>query len=503
MSTEELLPPEAALMESMRSIGYSLETALADILDNSIAARAKNIRILYETGDHKYIAILDDGIGMDQPELRTAMKFAGKPPSLIRDKKDLGRFGLGLKTASLSQAKRMTVASRKKNGQLIAAVWDIDQVEESQAWILNWLTPSEINELPEIGELQNLDESGTLVIWEKLDVILRDQTDELKTLTQALARAAEHISLVFHLYLDGLPADKVAISLNDRPLKAIDPFFTKNAGTQKKPLTQVEVDGSQVLITPYILPHLSQLTREERKESDFLKARFRDTQGFYIYREKRLISYGSWFRIVGKTELAKLARVKVETGNALDKAWKLGVTKSKIEPPRELRRALEHLVPNIIGDSRKVIQRTGTLLPESHALKIWRFRELGKFEFKVECDLQHPLVRALDETLSESQRSIFSKLIDQIEQGLPVTELSARLLGDESNVASSATPEESQEAAVQLLAVLTVALGDGEEAFQALLRLEPYSSQAILRERITKGKEKLMLAAEALNSNAK
>jgi hypothetical protein len=502
LSTEELLPPEAALMESMRSIGYSLETALADILDNSIAAKAKSIRILYDTGDSEYIAILDDGIGMDQSELRTAMKFAGKPPSVVRDKRDLGRFGLGLKTASLSQAKRMTVASRKRGGELVAAVWDIDAVEESQAWILNWLSPSEISTLPEIGELQKIKESGTLVIWEKLDVILRDQTDEVKALTQALARAAEHISLVFHLYLDGIPADKIFISLNDRPLKAIDPFFTKNPGTQKKPLTQVEVDGNQVLITPYILPHLSQLTREERKESDFLKARFRDTQGFYIYREKRLISYGSWFRIVGKSELAKLARVKVETGNALDKAWKLGVTKSKIEPPLELRRALEHLVPNIIGDSRKVIQRTGTLMPESHALKIWRFRELGKFEFKVECDLQHPLVTALDETLSDSQRRIFSKLIDQIEQGLPVTELSARLLGDESNVATSASLEENQDAAVQLLSVLLGALGNNDDAFQALLRLEPYASQAILREHLNNGREKLLVAATEANSNS-
>lgn len=489
-------------MESMRSIGYSLETALADILDNSIAAKSKSIRILYDTGDSKYVAILDDGIGMDHSELRTAMKFAGKPPSIVRAKKDLGRFGLGLKTASLSQAKRMTVASRKNGGELVAAVWDIDLVEETQSWILNWLTPSEISELPEIEELKKTNESGTLVIWEKLDVILGDHPDEVKTLTHSLARAAEHISLVFHLYIDGAPADKVLISLNDRPLKAIDPFFTKNPGTQKKPLTQVEVDGNQVLITPYILPHLSQLSREERKESDFLKARFRDTQGFYIYREKRLISYGSWFRIVGKSELAKLARVKVETGNALDKAWKLGVTKSKIEPPRELRKALEHLVPNIIGDSRKVIQRTGTLLPESQALKIWRFREIGKFEFKVECDLQHPLVLALDETLSDSQRKIFSRLLEQIELGLPVTELSARLLGDESNVSSSGQASDYFESAVTLLAVLLGLFGAAEEAYQALLRMEPYASQALLREHLAKNKEALLVAAANSNTDA-
>jgi hypothetical protein len=495
LSKEELLPPEAALMESMRSIGYSLETALADILDNSIAAKAKNIKILFDIGESKYIAILDDGIGMDKASLRTAMRFAGKPPSLVREKKDLGRFGLGLKTASLSQAKRMTVASRRIGGELVAAVWDVDLVEESQSWILNWLTPSEIETLPEIDGLLNSQRAGTLVIWEKLDVILREQPDEVKALTNALARAAEHISLVFHLYLDGLPSDKTSISLNDRQLKAIDPFFTKNPGTQKKPLTQVDVDGQQVLITPYILPHLSQLTREERKESDFLKARFRDTQGFYIYREKRLISYGSWFRIVGKSELAKLARVKVETSNSLDKAWKLGVTKSKIEPPQELRKALEHLVPNIIGDSKRVIQRTGTLLPEAQALKIWRFRELGKFEFKVECDLQHPLVRALDETLSDAQRLIFSKLIDQIEQGLPVTELSARLLGDESNVPSVGSANEHHDAAVQLLAVLLGLFGDKEEAFLALLRMEPYATKALLRENITRDKESLLKAA--------
>ena len=482
MSRQEQLPPEAQLMESMRSIGYSLDTAVADILDNSIAAGAKNITISFEAGANEFVSILDDGAGMAGEDLRTAMRFAGKPPSFNRSRRDLGRFGLGLKTASLSQAKRLTVAT-KTGGKIIAAVWDVDLVEETQSWSLEWLDEQEILLLPEITSLQTAFQ-GTLVLWQKLDVLLASQTDGTKALTNAMARTAEHLSLVFHRYLDGTPNDRLSITVNGLRLAAIDPFFTRNLGTQQKPATNIVIDNSPVTVTPYILPHLSQLSREERKESEFLKSRFRDTQGFYIYREKRLISYGSWFRIVGKTELAKLARVRVDTTNELDHAWKLGVTKSKLEPPIELRRALEHLVPNIIGDSRRVVQREGFLSPSNEAMPVWRFRDLGKHEFKLEISTEHPLLIALDSGLNEVQRNLLTSFLDQLQLALPVNELALRLLGDKTSPPTSSSNEELIAYANALYEAILGQFENEELAFLAVSRMEPFASQPLARENL-------------------
>lgn len=487
MSIEENMPPEAELMESMRSVGYSLETAVADLIDNSISANSKNVVISFEFSADKYVAILDNGDGMDEVSLRTAMRFAGKPPSQTRNKRDLGRFGLGLKTASLSQAKRLTVLTKQSGQPPLAAVWDLDTIERTRAWTLLWLTPSEITSLPEIDAFNNL-EHGTVVIWQNLDVLLANQLDSEKALTQMMARAAEHISLVFHRYLDAGPNERVTIHMNQARLTPIDPFFTKNVGTQKKPETQVLIDGSPVTIAPYILPHLSQLSREERAASDFLKSRFRDTQGFYIYREKRLLSYGSWFRIVGKSEHAKLARVRVDTTNALDKAWKLGVTKSKIEPPAELRKALEHLVPNIVGDSKKVINRAGALAPNSSAQPLWLFRETGKHEFRLEIATENPLVAALDETLTDVQRSMLVRVFEQIELSLPISELSSRILGDTSPSPYKEPIAETDELATQLFAALLTHFEDSELAFAALLNCQPFATDMLQRERILKRK---------------
>lgn len=481
MSSSEIMPPAADLLESMRAVGYSADTAVADLIDNSIAAKAKSVTIGFETVGEPYLSILDDGLGMNKEELRVAMRLAGKPPSAPRSKYDLGRFGLGLKTASFSQAKRLTVVSKSNGSETFAAVWDLDEVQASNTWKLLWLSEEEISKLPDISGLDSL-KAGTLVIWEKLDLLLADSQNDPAALTGILARVSEHLALVFHRFLDGGPSDRMSIFVNDKRLQAIDPFFTKNPGTQIKPETRINLSGSEISVTPYILPHLSKLTREERSESEFLKQRFRETQGFYIYREKRLISFGSWFRLAPRSELSKLARVKVDTPNTLDTVWKLGVMKSSVQPPDELKRKLAHLVPNIINESKRVVTRKGAVTPNIDSLNAWNFREIGKHKFNLEIDRNHPLIQALDQTATEQQRRIIASLLYQLETGLPVIELAQRINGDNVHAGEVQSKDDLLKLALSLYESIRPLYQEDLLTIKAILRMEPFLSDPFKQE---------------------
>src|SRR4030042_421654 len=165
---EILLPPYApVLMESTRALGFFSEAAVADFLDNSISADSTNIEIQYRPWDNPYLYILDNGRGMLPDEITAAMRYGSRNPLDIRDKSDLGRFGLGLKTASLSQCRCLTVIS-KKGGILSGRRWDLDIIGQRQDWILLQLDQSQMDEIPGIGDLTTSDH-GTLIIWHKLD----------------------------------------------------------------------------------------------------------------------------------------------------------------------------------------------------------------------------------------------------------------------------------------------------------------------------------------------
>ena len=165
----ELAPRASALAESLRDMGYSLRTALADVIDNSIAAGARNIDLLADTHEEiPAIGVLDDGSGMTQYELFEAMRPGSQSPLELRDADDLGRFGLGLKTASFSQCRRLTVLT-KKDGVPSCASWDLDTVAARDKWVVEVPDPSG---LAGIRWADRLDGDGTLVVWEKLDRLI-------------------------------------------------------------------------------------------------------------------------------------------------------------------------------------------------------------------------------------------------------------------------------------------------------------------------------------------
>src|SRR3954468_801876 len=206
MITEVVEPNLGNFTESIRDLGYSFEVAVADLVDNSITAKASSIKIYCVSQPTVVFGLLDDGIGMTESELVEAMRMATKSPHEKRPKDDLGRFGLGLKTASFSQCRKLTVIS-KKEGTLCIRQWDLDYISQKNAWLL--ITPNEFGDHPLLEQLNKLN-NGTLVCWENNDRISK------KDFSGLIVRLRNHLALVFHRFLEATDRfSSIKISINN------------------------------------------------------------------------------------------------------------------------------------------------------------------------------------------------------------------------------------------------------------------------------------------------
>lgn len=345
------LPPYApVLMESTRALGYSLEAAIADLLDNSISAGATEIRIEFWPLEDPYLIIIDNGNGMAPDEITKAMQYGSQSPLDERDANDMGRFGLGLKTASLSQCRSLTVVS-SKDSVFSARQWDLDVVKEKQKWTLLALDDDQIAELPGIDQLMEYD-NGTVVVWKKFDRMAAGTVSFEDAFGRKIDDVRIHLSLVFHRYLSGEPGLKrVAMYINNAPVIPLDPFLTGKS-EQIMDIEPININGSRITAIPYILPHVSRLSKEELQTLGGEEG-LRRNQGFYVYRNKRLLVWGTWFRLLRQDELYKLARVRIDIPNSLDELWKLDIRKSTAVPPEVVRRNLVRIVNRIAEGSKR------------------------------------------------------------------------------------------------------------------------------------------------------
>ena len=336
MKTISLPPHAPTLMESTRAIGYSIESAIADIIDNSVAAQADRVDIDFFPIGESYISILDNGVGMTKEELIVAMQYGSRSPLDTRSENDLGRYGLGMKTASLSQCRILTVLTKKDN-VLSGAQWNLNHIRETQEWSLLLLGEDEAKNLPSFSKLNNY-EHGTLVVWQDLDKFGIGESDIAEAFSRKMGLIRDHLSLVFHRYLSGEPGlKKLDIKMNEESVVPQDPFLIKKS-TQLMDDEIIVIRGQKVVVSPYILPHTSRLTQKELKALGG-KDGLRKNQGFYVYRNKRLLVWGNWFRLMRQGDLSKLARVRVDIPNSLDDLWTLDVKKSTATPPEEVKRS--------------------------------------------------------------------------------------------------------------------------------------------------------------------
>ena len=485
------LPPYApSLFESIRSIGYSLESAIADLIDNSITALATNIHIRFSPHGQPYIGIIDDGVGMSPKELTEAMRHGGlKSPAEQRAENDLGRFGLGLKTASLSQCRRLTVASLK-NGELSARSWDLDVIIDAEEWIMLGLENDEIMELPLIDDLLD-QESGTLVVWQDLDRISSGESTIERALGDKMDVTREHLSLVFHRYINGEPGiKKLRIKLNGNPLEAIDPFLVSHRATEPMPDEIIPVEGHLVKVKPYILPHISKLSNTEKTLAGGEEG-LRKNQGFYIYRNKRLIIYGTWFRLIKQQEITKLARVRVDIPNTMDHLWTIDIKKSAASPPETVRQSLKRIVERIAEGSRRVYKFRGRKVNDTSLIHLWeRFK--GREGIWYQINRRHPLVLSLLDRMGTHERDVLELLLKSIEEFYPFDALYADMASDETikvDQEDDGTYDNLKSLANHLIKSLASVEGGVERIINQLIILEPFCNYPEITNRI---KEELL-----------
>ena len=434
MRTVQAAPRASILIESMRDIGYSLDTALADVIDNSIAAGSTAVQVFAEPGDSEpRIGVLDNGAGMTEEELLDAMRPGSRSPLDPRGRTDLGRFGLGLKTASFSQCRRMTVVT-KRNGVTAAARWDLDRVAVLDDWVVE--IPDDPQLLPWADRLA---ETGTLVIWEHLDRLVDENSaNGPGQFVRLVDEAATHLELVFHRFLSGESGvRRVRILINNRTLDHFDPFHSRHPATVIGPVEEIKVGDETIVVQTFTLPHHQKVTRDEWVRYEGREGYVKN-QGFYVYREKRLIVYGTWFGLARQTELTKLARVRIDMSNRLDSEWKIDVKKASAQPPAQVRDRLRRLVETIGASSKRAYTVRGRRLLDKNRIPVWsRVQEKDSIDYRI--NGEHPVVLDLAARLSEEENRDFERLLEIIGTSLPTDALFADMGGDPNKLARSAT----------------------------------------------------------------
>ncbi|MDR6622479.1 ATP-binding protein [Sinomonas atrocyanea] len=429
MPNDIQLVPDPHLMESMRAVGYSLETAIADLVDNSITAGARTIDILFASEGDPYVAIVDDGSGMTAREAQNAMRLAGISSAGSRDAHDLGRFGLGLKTASISQCRQVTLVSKKDNN-VNGFRWDLDYLISTGSWSLQELDSDEIKALPGI-DLLSEHGTGTLVLWTNLDRLTSATTDVSQTIDERMTLARDHLALVFHRFLAGEHGHKLTINVNHRAIIGADPLLPNHRATLRGPVERIDIEGQRIEVQPFTLPHLNSLSEADRKKA-LHGGTLRDSQGFYVYRALRLVIWGTWFRVSPKQELGKLARVRVDIPNTLDHLWQLDIKKSQAMPPPAIRNRLKGFADRIVAPSRKVHTYRGRNVRVDTTRHLWDVIS-DRDVFRYEINRKHPALAALADTLDSGQLRAVQTVLELIESSFPVDDVYNRIGQDEKH----------------------------------------------------------------------
>jgi histidine kinase/DNA gyrase B/HSP90-like ATPase len=361
--TIDIRPNASALIGSLRGLGYSPETALADLIDNSITAGADLIELdLQWNNGTPVAAILDNGRGMDETTLGKAMVLGGHGPGEHREEGDLGRFGMGLKTASLSQSRRMIVVT--KTAQTISAVTLDVGIVEARGWVA--VIPDPLPDHQFIEELRRRP-SGTTVLWDDIDSLSGLAGLAKEAFFLRLEEIREHLGMVFHRFIAG-DATRLSIILNGRPVKPWEPFQVGHPATIEMPAERIRHAGSAFRMKPYVLPHRDRFANEKEYQAAGGPGGWGSRQGFYVYRGKRLLVAGSWLGLGGvrtwtRDEASRLARIQIDLPVGLDRDWRIDVRKSQARPPGKLRARLTAIAARCRDEAREVFafrgKRTG------------------------------------------------------------------------------------------------------------------------------------------------
>lgn len=467
------LVPDPFLLESMRAVGYTADTAVADVVDNSLAAGSTTIDVLASGAGDFRISVLDDGSGMDRTTALDAMRLAAHSPGKERSAEDLGRFGLGLKTASLSQCRRLTVATRT-DGVTTVLRWDLDHVATTGRWEVLELGDEQTDALLGWSQFQKL-ETGTLVTWDNLDLFAKTEGDGQANLDEALVRVRSHCELVFHRFVAGDGVRKVALRFNGTSVGEVDPFLRRSRATQRKEQV-IRINQTPVKVQAFTLPYISKMKASEKKAA-LAHGGLRDSQGFYIYRAGRLVIWGTWFRLNPKSEMGKLARVQVDIPNTLDHLWALDIKKSQAMPPREVKEALRNLAKTMIVPSTKVQKFRGFKVSDADSGgRLWNLVTERDREFRYTMNREHPLLRRFAESLDPATLSSFGEILSAIEGTFPVVDAHNRLSEDSQFASPVLETSSAIDQALTLRSLFASSHPDDEDFLAVIRGMEPFVS---------------------------
>ncbi|MFH8496694.1 ATP-binding protein [Streptomyces coeruleorubidus] len=427
MTYDIAAPEPAGMVASLSSLGYSLPAAVADLVDNSISANAQNIEVEFTwAGRDSWIAIVDDGDGMTGEELRTAMTVAARGPMTPRTSTDLGRFGVGLKSASFSQSRQLTVATATAGGEWHTRTWDLDVVEKSGEWRL--LHGADDNTTAVLDRLRSTAGHGTIVLWRRLngyhgaDASEDDERTQKQFYAEA-ARTESHVGMVFARFLTGSRRRNLRVS--GTPVAPWDPFMGNHPSVQRLPTEELPLGGSSVRVEAFILPSAHRLTPEEYGRAAGPQG-WLDQQGFYVYRRNRLILAGDWLgqRGMRREEKYNLARIAVDIPAETDAEWGVDVRKSSVVPPVGLRPHFHRIARQARAKAAEVLRHRGQVAARTHGDPLSYAWNVRRPDGKVTCKINrsHPLVQAALRHGGNSTADVRA-LIRLLEETVPVAAL--------------------------------------------------------------------------------
>lgn len=489
-------PRASAMIESLRAFGYNIQTAIADLIDNSITAQAKNIWLtFFWDGSGSFISIRDDGRGMTEDELVNAMRPGSQSPLKNRDQRDLGRFGLGLKTASFSQCRRLTVASRAEGSEATIRRWDLDYVQQTDQWrLLRAASPGSESRLAEIEVMP----AGTIVLWECLDrVVGTAEADDRRAhdhFLQIVETVEEHLAMVFHRFLKkrvstASQRNRLQIWINGNFIEPWDPFLSDGKATQTLPEEKFFIRHKQLVVQPYVLPHHSKIDLETHARAAGIGG-WNAQQGFYVYRNERLLVPGDWLGLgFQKEEHCKLARIQVDLPNSLDDDWSIDVKKSIARPPASLKPELKRIARATRQRAVEIYRHRGKVIARDNADKYvfpWN-KKIRRSKIFYAINQEHPLVKEALSLPREYQPAIRA-LLKLIEETVPVQQIWIDTSTDSekhSQPFEGVPTEEVLEVMNEIYRTLRKVGLTSEQACNRILTMEPFQHFETLVNRLS------------------
>ena len=409
------------------------------------------------------------------------MRFGGTGASVPRAEDDLGRFGLGMKTASLSQARRVTVASRTDAGRAVLR-WDLDHIRNvDDGWhLLEGCEPGSDVLLEPLWRKAR----GTLVLWELIDFGRRDEAPSYPSFLEDIEAVEHHLAMVFHRFLNG-DARQLTIRVNGRKVAAWDPFLESHPSLRRRPEQRLGQGPARVVVRGFILPHRDRFASARAYEDAGGPAGWNAQQGFYIYRNKRLLSAGGWLGLGGsrawtREESSRLGRIRVDLTNTADADWNIDVKKSVARPPVSLRPRLSSIAQDVRAIAREVFVHRGSYgsrVKTAEVDRLWEsVQTASRSGYRIRRD--HPAVEAAMPA-GRADREAFLSLLTLAERTVPVDRIWLDVTersGDAVTLEADEVDDELMEAARGLAAILIRKGLPTAAAVARVAALEPYDT---------------------------